>query len=160
MKIGVLGTGMVGTTLATRLVGLGHDVMLASRDGRSEAAANWLAEQAGGAATGSFAEAARHGEVIILAVRGDAALAAIAASGPDRLAGKVLLNISNPLDFSQGFPPRMIPELSNTTSLSEAVQAAAPAARVVNSLNTMNAALMVNPDALAGAHDVFVCGDD
>lgn len=160
MKIGVLGTGMVGTAIATRLVELGHDVMIGSRDGKSEAATSWLAEQKGTASTGSFAEAARHGEVVVLAVRGDVALAAVAAAGPGRLAGKVLLNISNPLDFSQGFPPRMIPELSNTTSLSEAVQAAAPEARVVGSLNTMNASLMVNPAALDGPHDVFLCGDD
>ena len=156
MRIGVLGTGMVGKALATRLTELDHEVMMGGRSG--ESGADW-ASGAGGA-SGTFAEAAAHGEISILAVRGDVALGVIGGEVAAALDGKVLLDVSNPLDFSQGMPPRLIPELSNTTSLGEAVQAALPGTRVVKTLNTVNADVMVHPERVPGTHDIFVAGED
>ncbi|MDJ0825426.1 MAG: NAD(P)-binding domain-containing protein [Rhodobacter sp.] len=160
MQIGVLGTGMVGRALATRLVGLGHDVMMGSRDAMSEPAQDWLRAQTGTASVGTFAEAAAHGELAILAVRGDVALDVVDLAGATPLKAKVLIDVSNPLDFSQGMPPVLIAHLSNTTSLGEEVQRRLPLTHVVKTLNTMNADVMVHPERVPGPSDVFVCGED
>lgn len=155
MKIGILGSGTVATTIGTALGALGHSVFLGSRDPGKLAA--W-AQETGGAA-GSFAEAAAHGEVVINATAGGGSLAALAAAGSENLAGKILIDIANPLDFSHGLPPSLA--VCNTDSLGEQIQRAFPATRVVKTLNTLTAALMVNPRQLAdGDHHIFVSGDD
>ena len=151
---------MVGRALATRLVGLGHDVMMGSRSADSEPAQDWLAAQDGTASAGTFAEAAVHGEVVFLAARGDIALDVVDLAGAEALNGKVLVDVSNPLDFSHGMPPVLIGSLSNTTSLGEEVQRKLPGTHVVKTLNTMNADVMVHPERVPGASDVFLCGDD
>lgn len=170
MKITVLGTGIVGQTLAAKLASLGHDVRLGTRDpaatlARSEPGQfgtpsfrDWAAAHPQvGVAT--FADAAAHGEVVVNALSGAGALEALDLAGADRLAGKVLLDVSNPLDFSQGFPPSLL--VANTDSLGERIQRRFPAARVVKSLNTVSAHLMVDPGQLAGGeHTMFVAGDD
>lgn len=157
MRLGILGTGQVGMALAGAFAAKGHDVMVGGRT--AEAAEDWAREANG--RTGTFADAAAHGEVLILAVRGDVARTAVArAGGADGLSGKVLIDVTNPLDFSQGFPPALIAGLHNDFSLGEALQADLPATRVVKALNTMSHKVMVAPEALEGPSDVFLAGDD
>jgi hypothetical protein len=157
MKFGVLGSGMVGQAISGKLLALGHEVVVGTRDVNK--LAEWLAGAGQGARAGSFAEAAAHGDMIVNATAGSGSLAALELAGAANLQGKVLIDISNPLDFSQGMPPSLF--VSSTDSLAEQIQRAFPAARVVKTLNTMNANLMVNPQLVAGgAHTVFVSGDD
>lgn len=169
-KIGVLGTGVVGQTLAAKLVELGHDVVVGTRDVAETMAhtepgryglppvSAWL-QQHPGVRLGTFAEAAAHRELVINAASGMGSLPALQQAGADNLAGKILLDISNPLDFSQGMPPTL--SVSNTDSLGEQIQRAFPAAKVVKTLNTITAALMIDPRQLGdGNHTLFVSGND
>jgi predicted dinucleotide-binding enzyme len=141
MRIGMLGTGAVGQTLTEKLTQLGHDVKVGSRDPER-----------------SFESAAAHGEVIFNATAGTASLDALRLAGAENLTGKLLIDVSNPLDFSKGFPPSL--SVCNTDSLAEHIQREFPDARVVKSLNTMNADVMVNPGLVPGDHNVFLAGDD
>jgi 8-hydroxy-5-deazaflavin:NADPH oxidoreductase len=170
MRIGILGTGVVGRTLAGKLAERGNDVVMGSRDpsalaGRTEpdrmgneSFAEWYGKHPA-VRLATFAESAAHGQVVVNATAGAAALEALRSAGEDNLAGKVLLDISNPLDAAQGFPPPLF--VSNTDSLAERIQRAFPRARVVKSLNTVTAAVMVDPSLVAGGdHAAFVSGDD
>ena len=169
MKIAVLGTGMVGRAFAARLSGLGHDVVIGTRDVAATVArtepdgmgnppyAQWQQGQPDVRLL-SFREAGAHGEVVVNATSGGASLEALRAAGADNLAGTVVLDVANPLDFSAGFPPSL--SVVNTDSLGEQIQRAFPAARVVKSLNTMNCLVMVDPKRLPEDHNVFVAGDD
>lgn len=170
MKIGVLGTGVVGQALAAKLSELGHDVTIGTRDPVATLARStpdmygnppireWL-EQHSKIALGTFAQAASFGELLVNATQGAVALAALEAAGAENLSDKVLIDISNPLDFSKGMPPSLT--VCNTDSLGEQLQRAFPKVKVVKTLNTMNAYLMVGPQQLAaGAHTVFVSGND
>lgn len=157
MRIGVLGTGTVGHAVATRLVELGHDVVMGSRDATNPKAIAWADSTGAHAAAGDFAAAATHGELVVNATAGTGSLAALAAAG-DALAGKVLLDIANALDFSGGMPPSLA--VANTDSLGEQIQRAHPRARVVKTLNTVTADVMVHPGLVAAEHSVFVAGDD
>jgi len=105
-----------------------------------------------------FADAAEFGEVVFNCTPGVVSLSVLATIPADALAGKVLIDVSNPLDFSAGFPPLL--SVAVTDSLGEQIQRASPEARVVKALNTLNADLMVRPSALAGRHDLFIAGDD
>jgi len=158
MKVGVLGTGVVGTTLADRLVGLGHEVMMGARQAGNEKAAAWVAAVGPPASAGTFADAARHGELIVNATAGTASLEALDAAGTENLSGKVLVDVANPLDFSAGMPPSL--SVCNTDSLGEQIQRRFPEARVVKSLNTVNADVMVHPEIVPGSHTMFLCGND
>lgn len=158
MKIAVLGTGMVGQALARKLVDLDHDVTMGSRTADNENAATFARETGGKA--GTFADAAAGADLIVVATNGAATLNALDLAGPASIEGKIVIDVSNPLDFSAGFPPTFIPELNNTTSLGEAVQSAYPGARVVKALNTVNCEIMVAPDRLAEPSDIFVSGND
>lgn len=158
MKIAVMGTGMVGQALAGKLAELGHDVMMGARDGANPKAVEWAA--AHGARNGSYQEAAGFADLVIFAVRGGALLDAAAAAGKNLLQGKVVIDVTNPLDLSGGGVPTLIAGLSNTTSAGEELQRAYPAARVVKALNTVNCEVMVDPARVPGAHDVFLCGND
>jgi predicted dinucleotide-binding enzyme len=158
MRIAVLGTGTVGRTIATKLVELGHEVTMGSRDAAGEAVTEWAAENGEGASAGTFADAASAGEVVFNCTAGTASLSALEAAGAESLAGKVLVDVANPLDFSRGMPPRL--SVCNDDSLSEQIQRAFPEARVVKALNTVNAAVMVNPGALSEPSDIPVCGED
>jgi predicted dinucleotide-binding enzyme len=164
MKIAVLGTGIVGRTIAGKLAQLGHEVAIGTRDvertrtGDHEAFAAWSAAHPT-VVLASFADAAAPAEIIVNATSGAASLPALTAAGTANLAGKVIVDISNPLDFSAGFPPTL--SVKDTDSLGEQIQRAFPDARVVKALNTLTAALMVDPGALgAESHTVFVSGDD
>lgn len=157
MKIGVLGSGMVGQAIATKLVSLGHEVTVGTRDPHK--LDEWLGSVSHKARVGSFADAAASGEVIFNATAGNGSLNALSLAGADNLRGKVLVDISNPLDFSQGMPPSLF--VANTDSLGEQIQQAFPETKVVKTLNTMNANVMVHPQLVAGGdHTIFVSGDD
>jgi predicted dinucleotide-binding enzyme len=158
VRIGVLGTGAVGQTLATKLVELGHEVRMGSRDAGNEKATEW-AESAGDAATnGTFADAAGFGDVVLNCTAGAASLQALEQAGEDALRGKVLIDVSNALDFSRGMPPSLT--VCNTDSVAEQIQRRFPETRVVKTLNTVNHQVMVEPSRVPGEHDVFVAGDD
>jgi 8-hydroxy-5-deazaflavin:NADPH oxidoreductase len=144
MRIGVLGTGMVGNAIAAKLADLGHEVKIGSREA--------------GEGKVTFAGAAAFGELVFNCTSGVHSLAALEAAGAENLAGKVLIDVANALDFSAGRPPTLA--VANTDSLGEQIQRAFPEAKVVKSLNTMNCEVMVDPAKVPGAHNVFVCGDD
>jgi predicted dinucleotide-binding enzyme len=156
VRIGVLGTGNVGQTLSGKLVDLGHEVRMGSRAAGNEKAAAWAADAGKRASEGSFADAAQFGELVLNATAGGASLDALRAAGAENLAGKVLVDVANPLDFSGGMPPTLT--VCNDDSLGEQIQREFPDARVVKSLNTVNSAVMVNPASVGGS--IFVCGDD
>lgn len=170
MRFGILGTGAVGKTIAARLVELEHEVVIGTRDpeetmSRTEPDtygnppfSTWQEEHPE-VKLSTFGEAATHGEMIVNATAGVVSLEVLELAGEASLNGKVLIDIANPLDFSKGMPPTL--SVSNTDSLGEQIQRRFPEARVVKTLNTMNANLMVDPAQLAGAeHTVFVSGDD
>lgn len=158
MRIAVLGTGMVGQALAGKLAELGHEVMMGSRAAGNEKAVTWVRSAGGNAREGSFADAAGFGEILINATSGEASLDALQAAGSENLQGKVLIDVSNPIAADSGFPPTL--SIVNDDSLGERIQAAFPAARVVKTLNTMSADVMVNPGLVPGDHAVFLSGDD
>ncbi len=158
MKIGVLGTGVVGVTIGTKLVQLGHEVKMGSRTATNEKAAEWVKKNGPRASQGTFADTAAFGEVLFNCTSGKASLDALRMAGAENLKGKVLIDIANPLDFSRGMPPSLL--VCNTDSLGEQIQRAFPEAKVVKSLNTMNCNLMVNPALLPEDHLVFVSGND
>ena len=158
MRIGILGTGVVGQTLGMKLVQLGHEVKMGSRSAPNEKAAGWATAAGARASQGTFAEAAAFGEVVFNCTKGEISLAALRQAGAANLDGKVLVDVANPLDFSRGMPPSLT--VCNTDSLGEQIQREFPRARVVKTLNTMNANVMVNPSLVAGDHDVFVSGND
>jgi len=158
MRIAILGTGAVGTTLGTALVRAGHEVRMGSRTAGNDKAVAWVADTGDGASEGTFADAAAWGDVVLNATGGLVALQALTSAGAANLAGKPLLDLSNPLDFSGGFPPTVVQP--DGRSVGEQIQAAFPEARVVKTLNTMNVSVMVAPRSLPGRHTVFVAGDD
>lgn len=155
MRYAVLGTGMVGQALARKLRALGHEVAMGAREAGNEKARAFAAETGGEAM--DFARAARFGDVVINATSGAHALEALNQAGAENLAGKVLIDISNALDFSQK-PPVL--SLANTDSLGEAIQRAFPDALVVKTLCTVNANVMVDPARLPGEHVIFLSGND
>ena len=170
MRFGILGTGVVGKTIAVRLDSLGHDVMVGTRN-PEETLSRTDPDQYGNppfgawqeehpeVRLGTFAEAAAHGDMVVNATAGAVSLEALEQAGEDTLNGKILIDISNPLDFSKGMPPTLL--VSNTDSLGEQIQRRFPEAKVVKTLHTMNAYLMVDPAQLAATdHTVFVSGDD
>ncbi len=158
MKIGILGTGMVGETIGTKLAALGHEVVMGSRTAANEKAVAWAKTAGPRARPGTFADAAAHGEIVFNCTGGMVSLDALKLAGAANLKGKVLVDVANPLDFSKGMPPSL--SVCNTDSLGEQIQRAFPEARVVKALNTLNCELMVNPAKLPGEHDLFICGND
>jgi 8-hydroxy-5-deazaflavin:NADPH oxidoreductase len=158
MRIGILGTGVVGQTIGTGLTKLGHDVMLGARSATNEKATKWASENGAHAKHGTFADAAEFGAIVFNCTSGQASLAALRAAGEKNLDGKPLVDVSNPLDFTNGFPPTL--SVCNTDSIAEQIQAAFPGAKVVKTLNTVNAAVMVSPSLVPGEHDVFLSGND
>lgn len=158
MRYGVLGTGVVGQTLATKLVQLGHEARMGARQAGNGKAVAWATGAGERGSEGAFADAALFGEVVVNATAGAASLDALQAARPENLAGKVLIDVSNPLDFSKGMPPTLT--VCNTDSVGEQIQRAFPDSRVVKSLNTVNAGVMVEPGLLPGPHTIFLAGDD
>jgi predicted dinucleotide-binding enzyme len=168
MRIGILGSGVVGQTLGGKLADAGHAVVLGTRSPQElgekrglgkTSLGDWLAQTGKNARVATFAESAAHGEVVINATGGTVALDALRLAREENLSGKVLIDAANPLDFSRGMPPRL--SVCNDDSLGEQIQRALPKVRVVKALNTVTAGLMVNPGLVAGGeHHLFICGDD
>ncbi len=170
MNIGILGTGVVGQTIAGKLAEIGHQVVVGTRDVDKTMASNepgpyglpafsvWQ-KQYPGVELGTFSESARHGKVLINATSGMGSMDALTLASAPNLNGKILIDISNPLDFSRGMPPVL--SVCNTDSLGEQIQRAFPEVKVVKTLNTVTASLMVNPRQLAdGEHHIFISGND
>jgi hypothetical protein len=160
MKIGVLGTGSVGQAIATALVQQGHRVMMGSRTQGNEKAVSWQALQGANAAIGSFDDAAAYGELLFFCLNGAFALDAASQIDQAHITGKVVIDTTNPLDFSQGMPPGIL-EAYRTVSLGEQLQAALPGAFVVKALNTLNYKVMVDARVVNGGdHTLYLCGND
>lgn len=158
MKIAILGTGVVGNTIGTKLIQNGHDVKMGSRSATNEKAFAWVKSAGGKSSAGTFADAAAFGDVIFNCSKGEASLQVLQLAGAENLNGKILIDIANPLDFSKGMPPSLT--VCNTDSLGEQIQRAYPQTHVVKTLNTTSCAIMVNPSLLKGDHDMFICGND
>lgn len=158
-KIAVLGTGTVGDTIGSRLIELGHTVMMGSRTSNNEKAMAFVAKHDGKAQAGLFAEAAAFGEIIFNCTAGMGSIEALKLAGEKNINGKIIIDLANSLDFSKGMPPTL--GLVNTNSLGEEIQKTFPQTKVVKTLNTMWCGLMVNPAMINGGdHNVFVCGND
>lgn len=157
-KIAVLGTGNVGETIGSKLIELGHTVAMGSRTSNNEKALAFVAKHTGKAITGTFEDAAAYGEIIFNCTKGIGSLDALNMAAK-HLNDKIIVDISNPLDFSKGMPPTLT--ISNTSSLGEEIQKAFPTSKVVKALNTMWCGLMVNPSLLNnGDHNTFIGGND
>lgn len=155
MKIGVLGTGMVGKGLASKLADLGHEVKMGSRKTGNEAAVGWAQDSGDLASEGSFADAAAHGEIVVNATTGKHSVQALEAAGEENLNGKLLIDVANPIDRETGTLT-----VCNTDSLGEQIQARFPDARVVKTLNTIYVGVMVNPGAIPPPHNIYLSGND
>jgi predicted dinucleotide-binding enzyme len=150
---------MVGQTIGSKLVSLGHTVKLGSRSASNEKAKEWAQKVGEKASVGTFADAASFGELVFNCTSGAASIEALRAAGRQNLEGKVLIDIANPLDFSKGMPPTLF--TGSSDSLGEMVQRELPGTKVVKTLNTVNCYLMVDARSLAdGEHDMFVAGND
>jgi len=158
MKIGILGTGMVGQTIGSKLIQLGHTVKMGSRSSSNEKASEWAKGNGANASQGTFADAAAFGELVFNCTSGGASLEALNLAGAANLKGKILIDVANTLDFSKGRPPSL--SVCNTDSLAEQIQRAFPESKVVKTLNTVNCNVMVNPSLLKEDHVVFVSGND
>jgi 8-hydroxy-5-deazaflavin:NADPH oxidoreductase len=158
MRVGVLGSGQVGQRLAAGFRSRGHEVMIGSRDPAKPELVQWLSADGTGIEAGTFADVAAHGELLVLAVLGDAAEQAIADAGPENFSGKVVIDAMNPLDFSGGFPPKL--SISGPDSLGERVQRALPEARVVKAFNTIGSPYFVDPSFSEGRPTMLIAGND
>jgi predicted dinucleotide-binding enzyme len=168
MNIGILGSGMVGQNLGAVLARAGHSVVLGTRspDALDEkrghgghSLGEWLAQAGERARVGTFRDAAAHGQVVLNATNGAGSLEALRMAGAENLRGKILMDLSNPLDFSKGMPPTLF--ICNDDSLGERIQAEFPEVKVVKTLNTTNTYIMGDPRRLAGGdHTSFVSGND
>ena len=168
MKIAILGTGIVGQTFAHKLTSLGHRVMMGTRnvsDTKARQTANsnfskWL-ENNPEVQLGTFGEAADFGEIVFNVLNGGGVREALDSCNKSDFDGKIIIDISNPLDFSKGFPPTLSEGLNNTNSLGEELQKMLPNAKVVKTHNTMNCYIMVDPSSVnGGRHTNFICGND
>jgi predicted dinucleotide-binding enzyme len=158
MKIGMLGTGMVGETLGTKFVQLGHQVKMGSRSATNENAAKWAAKNGANASIGTFADAAGFGEMNLLCLKGDVELDVVRSVGTGPFGSKIVVDVSNPLDFSHGMPPSL--SICNTNSLGEEVQKALPSAKVIKALNIVNCEVMVDPGKAGEQPTMLICGND
>jgi predicted dinucleotide-binding enzyme len=169
MKIGILGTGIVARTHAARLAQRGHAVMLGTRDPKdtlTRSESDWMGNPPFPVwqttnpqiQLGTYEEAASFGEMVINATLGSGSLEALGMADPDNLAGKILIDISNPLDYSEATPTLYV---CGTDSLGEQIQRFLPRTRVVKTLNTATVPIQVNPAMLAGGdHHAFISGND
>ncbi len=158
MKVGVLGTGDVGRVLGKAFIALGNEVKMGSRQAGGETARAFVKESGPKASEGTFAEAARFGEIVVFATKGTANESVVAAAGPENLKGKLVIDANNPLDMSKGFPPTLA--ISGHDSGGEQLQRLAPGAKVVKAFNTVGNAHMFKPNFPGGPPDMFICGND
>jgi len=158
MRVGVLGSGDVGRVLGAGFAGLGYDVKIGTRDPNGEKIRNWVSETGGKASAGTFAEAAQFAETAVLATAWSGTESAIRLANPKNLSRKVVIDVTNPLDFGAGLPPKLA--LGHTDSGGEQVQRWLPEARVVKAFNTVGNPHMVHPSFPGGPPDMFLCGND
>jgi len=159
MKVAVLGTGNVGQTIGSKLIEVGHTLMMGSRTADNEKAKAFVAKHIGKANAGTFEDAAAFGEIIFNCTAGVGSLDALKMAGEKNLNGKIIVDVANPLDFSKGMPPAL--SICNTNSLGEEIQKTFSQSKVVKTLNTMWCGLMVNPAMINGGdHSNFVSGND
>ncbi len=158
MNIGVLGTGMVGNSIAGKLISLGHAVKMGSRSADNEKAKEWVNKSGANAFQGIFRDAASFGEILFLCLHGAGTLDALEMAGTENFNNKLVIDITNPLDFTKGMPPSLF--ISNTDSLGEQVQRKLPGAKVVKTLNIVNSEVIVIPALIPGDPDMLLCGDD
>ena len=158
MKIGILGSGPVGRSLGKGFASTGHDVMLGSRSAGKQEVQDWLKTTKGRVAVGTFRETAIHGDVLVLCCLGEAVEEVVKLSGMNNFAGKLLIDATNPLDFSKGMPPGLF--VGTTDSLGERVQRMLPTAKVVKCFNIVNNQTMTNPRMKDGLADMVICGND
>ena len=157
-RVGVLGTGEVGQRLAAGFASRGHSVMIGTRDPDKPELREWLAADGAGIEAGTFAETAAYGELLVLAVLGTAAEETIGEVGPGNFSGKVVIDATNPLDFSDGFPPKLA--ISGEDSLGERVQRTLPEAKVVKAFNTIGNPYFVDPSFPEGKPTMLIAGND
>jgi 8-hydroxy-5-deazaflavin:NADPH oxidoreductase len=157
MKIAILGTGDVGKALGKGFLALGHEVKMGSRQAGNEKAVAWAKEMGVSASEGSFADAAGSADIVVLATKGTAAEEAVKLAG-NALNGKILIDTTNPLDASGGFPPKLAYGVGDSGG--ERVQKAAPGAKVVKAFNSVGNAFMFRPELPGGPPDMFICGND
>lgn len=158
MKIGILGTGDVGKALGNGFIALGHEVKMGSRDAHNAKALEWASTSGINASTGTFADAAKFGDVVVLALLWSGAENALKLAGVENFAGKVVIDAINPLVFEPGKPPALA--LGHTDSAGEQVQRWLPSARVVKAFNSVGFAHMFKPDFPGGPPDMFIAGND
>jgi predicted dinucleotide-binding enzyme len=158
MNVGILGTGIVGTTIGSKLVQIGNSVKIGSRTKENPKAVEWTKSNGKNASHGTFNEAASFGQIIFNCTLGAGSLEALKQAGEKNLNGKILIDIANPLDFSKGMPPTLL--ICNTDSLGEQIQRNFPEVKVVKTLCTVNCNIMVNPSAVQGDHSMFLCGNN
>jgi 8-hydroxy-5-deazaflavin:NADPH oxidoreductase len=168
MKIGIIGGGGVAQAIGGKLQANGHDVMIGIRNPidtelakerqMAKPLTDWMKDTGGKVA--NFAHAAKHGEILINATNGGASIEALTQAGAENIGSKILIDIANPLDFSKGMPPSLLPAYDHGTSLGEEIQKAFPKAKVVKTLNTISNAIMINPAAIAADHDLLMAGND
>jgi 8-hydroxy-5-deazaflavin:NADPH oxidoreductase len=158
MKIAVLGTGMVGNAIGTKLVQVGNEVTMGSRTANNESAQKWAAPLGARARSATFADAAAFGEIIFNCTGGAHSMEALNTVGAAPLRGKILIDVSNPLEAVDD--GSIIMSFCNTDSLGERIQKAFPETRVVKALNTVNCEVMIEPSRVPGDHNLFICGND
>lgn len=160
MNIGVLGTGLVGETIASALIKKGHTIMIGSRTNNNEKAMDWSKKSGKHASHGTFKDAASFGEVVFICLNGAHAFGVIKSLDEESARNKIFIDLTNPLDFEHGMPPRIIDGLGNTNSLGEEIQRTLPNTFVVKALNTINHKLMVDARQVNnGDHELFICGN-
>jgi len=157
MKIGILGTGIVGTTIGTKLVQLGHEVKMGSRTAGNQKALEWVKNNGSKATQGTFSDSAGFGDIVFNCTSGKHVIDALKLADEKNLKGKILIDVSNPLDFSDG---TLLLTVCNTDSLGEQIQRTFPDAKVVKTLNTVNCNVMVKPSLISGDHCLFISGND
>ena len=156
MKIGIIGSGEVAQTLASGYLAKGYEVKLGTRS--PEKLNDWLATAGENASVGSFSDAAEFGEVVFICASGAAALSAIELAGAENFKGKTVIDVTNPLDFSEGIPPKFAATVGD--SLGERIQKALPEARVVKAFNTINRTTMIDPHFGNETATLFIAGND
>jgi predicted dinucleotide-binding enzyme len=159
-KIAVFGTGVVGNTIGTKLIKLGYEVMMGSRTAVNEKGISWVDANGKHASAGTFADAAAFGEIIFNCTKGEVALEIFKQAGIENFKNKIIIDVSNPLDFSKGMPPSLIPEFTNTNSLAEEIQKLLPDADVVKTLNIVTHEVMVDPAKSGGDATMFISGNN
>jgi 8-hydroxy-5-deazaflavin:NADPH oxidoreductase len=159
-KLGVLGTGMVGTTIANKLLELGYEVMMGSRTASNDKQKAWILNKGDKAHIGTFDQAAAFGELLFYCVKGDTAVQIAKSLTPSNIKGKTIIDISNPLDFSKGMPPFLAPALTNTNSLGEELQKVMSEAHLVKSLNIVSSTIMVSEYKPGDSPTMFISGNN